>query len=82
MLGVHESGNQFFNSGVLITKDIYDNIINQIEADLGTTNADQLPENAIIGSEPGLFSRITQILHLIRQKSKPLSFNQCLTVSN
>ncbi|MBE9045857.1 hypothetical protein IQ255_15835 [Pleurocapsales cyanobacterium LEGE 10410] len=27
-------------------------------------------------------SGLTQILHLIRQKSKPLSFNQCLTVSN
>jgi hypothetical protein len=29
-----------------------------------------------------LIEHLTQILHLIREKSKPLSFNQGLTVSN
>ncbi|MBE9048578.1 hypothetical protein IQ255_30080 [Pleurocapsales cyanobacterium LEGE 10410] len=36
----------------------------------------------VYNHKKGLHIVITQILHLIRQKSKPLSFNQCLTVSN
>lgn len=47
------------NSGVLISKEIYDSIIGQIEADSGTANANALPENTIVGSEPGFFSFIT-----------------------
>ena len=50
VLGVHAYGSSTFNSGVLITTDIYDEIIDQIESDSGTTNANDLPENAIIGS--------------------------------
>ena len=56
VLGVHNSSaddNNDFNYGRLITKDIYDKIIDQIETDSGIENADQLPENAIIGSENG-----------------------------
>ncbi|MGB6169582.1 MAG: Calx-beta domain-containing protein, partial [Geitlerinemataceae cyanobacterium] len=40
------------NSGVLITTDIYNNIVAQMAADSGTANANLLPENAIIGSDP------------------------------
>ncbi|WP_413167715.1 Calx-beta domain-containing protein [Capilliphycus salinus ALCB114379] len=68
VLGVHtqgviSSGDSFIdfilgkrNSGVLITTDIYDMIVAQMEADSGTTNANDLPENAIIGSDSSFFS--------------------------
>ncbi len=46
-------GPETTTQGVLITKDIYDEIIDQIQKDSGIVNADDLPENAIIGSEPG-----------------------------
>lgn len=69
VLGVHTQGPGYDptvsallglrNSGVLITTDIYDEIIAQIEADSGTANANALPENAIIGSEPDFFSFLT-----------------------
>ncbi|AFY58654.1 V8-like Glu-specific endopeptidase [Rivularia sp. PCC 7116] len=49
VLGIHAYGSSTNNSGVLITTDIYDEIIDQIETDSGTTNANDLPENAIIG---------------------------------
>ncbi len=62
VLGVHTEGtgnNPFIssllglrNSGVLITTDIYNEIVAQMEADSGTTNANVLPENAIIGTDP------------------------------
>jgi uncharacterized protein YegL len=55
VLGVHTLGigdNNPLNSGVLITTDIYNNIVAQMAADSGTANADLLPENAIIGSDP------------------------------
>gem|GEM_PF-6634267 len=43
------------NGGVLITTDIYNLIIDRIARDSGTTaNADILPENAIIGTDPFL----------------------------
>lgn len=52
VLGVHAYGNKLVgNQGVLVTTDIYDKIISQIEQDSGTGNADELPENAIIGSD-------------------------------
>ncbi|MEM8723597.1 MAG: hypothetical protein AAGE84_30680, partial [Cyanobacteria bacterium P01_G01_bin.39] len=54
VLGVHTNGvdSEFnLNSGRLITKDIYDKIVAQIQKDSGTENADKLPENAIIGSD-------------------------------
>ncbi|KST63570.1 cadherin domain-containing protein [Mastigocoleus testarum] len=50
VLGIHAYGGSTYNSGVLITTDIYDEIIDQIETDSGTTNANDLSENAIIGS--------------------------------
>ena len=43
------------NSGVLITTDIYNEIVAQMEADSGTANANVLPENAIIGTDPSTF---------------------------
>ncbi len=65
VLGVHNVGSgspepilntqEIYNSGVLITKNIYDEIISQIKDDSGTANADQLPENAIIGTNPFFF---------------------------
>ena len=65
VLGVHTQGtgaNPFFssllglrNSGVLITTDIYNEIVAQVAADSGTANADDLPENAIIGTDPSSF---------------------------
>ena len=42
------------NGGILITTDLYDEIMAQVEADSGTANADLLPENAIIGSDPSI----------------------------
>ena len=52
VLGVHAYGNKMLgNQGVLITTDIYDKIMTQIEEDSGTGNANELPENAIIGSD-------------------------------
>ncbi|MEM9275573.1 MAG: cadherin-like domain-containing protein [Cyanobacteria bacterium P01_F01_bin.143] len=51
VLGVHSRGNIPRNSGTLIDKDIYDQIIDQIEGD---GNANDLPENAIIGSDPSI----------------------------
>ena len=67
VLGVHAYGLKsippsaagflgFRNSGALITTGIYDKIMTQIEADSGTGNADELPENAIIGSDNYSFS--------------------------
>ena len=57
VLGVHAYGSGLLgNSGVLITTDIYDKIMTQIEEDSGTGNADELPENAIIGSDNFTFS--------------------------
>ena len=55
VLGVHRRGDIGLgrNIGTLIDKDIYDRIIEQIEGDGDPNN---LPENAIIGSNPG-FSR-------------------------
>ena len=58
VLGVHTHGGSN-NGGVMITKDIYDQIITQMEADSGIANANDLPENAIVGSEPGFFSFFT-----------------------
>lgn len=65
VLGVHTEGtgnNPFVsnllglrNSGVLITTDIYNEIVAQMEADSGTANANVLPENAIIGTDPSTF---------------------------
>ncbi len=62
VLGVHTLGasaDGFLspnrNSGVLITTDIYDEIVAQMEADSGTANANDLPENAIIGTDPSTF---------------------------
>jgi Ca2+-binding RTX toxin-like protein/uncharacterized protein YegL len=54
VLGVHEAGRDLsgVNTGVLITTDIYDQMMNQMEGD-GDPNT--LPENAIIGSNSGLF---------------------------
>ena len=40
------------NGGVLITTDIYGSIMDRIAEDSGTANADILPENAIIGTDP------------------------------
>jgi V8-like Glu-specific endopeptidase len=45
------------NAGVLITTDLYDKIVSKIAADSGTSNANLLPENAIIGvdiAQPGV----------------------------
>jgi Ca2+-binding RTX toxin-like protein len=59
VLGVHTTGvggSSTSNGGVLITKSVYDTIINQIATDSGTTNANDLPENAILGSDSNLFS--------------------------
>ena len=57
VLGVHLLGanqdNPTSNSGILITTDIYNNIMAEIESSAGIGNADELPENAIIGSEIG-----------------------------
>lgn len=39
------------NDGVLITTDIYDQITSTMEADSGSSNAKDLPENAIIGGD-------------------------------
>lgn len=49
VLGVHSMGGNVGNFGALITKDVYDTIVDEIEGD---TNADDLPENAIIGIDP------------------------------
>lgn len=46
-------------SGNLITKAIYDDITAQMEADSGTADAKDLPENVIVGSNPNLFSFLT-----------------------
>jgi V8-like Glu-specific endopeptidase len=56
VLGVHIEGYDKNspvqrNNGVLITTDVYDAIVKQIETDSGITNADELPENAIVGSD-------------------------------
>ncbi len=59
VLGVHTTGvgsGFTSNGGVLLTKSVYDTIVNQIAADSGTTNANDLPENAILGSDSNLFS--------------------------
>ena len=62
VLGIHTAGvpSGLFaikrNNGVLLTTDIYKKINDIIAADSGTENADSLPENAIIGSNPGLFA--------------------------
>lgn len=57
VLAVHTLGvgplNPISNSGVLITTDIYNSIMAEIESSAGIGNADELPENAIIGSEIG-----------------------------
>ncbi|MBE9048516.1 amino acid adenylation domain-containing protein [Pleurocapsales cyanobacterium LEGE 10410] len=45
-------------------------------------NLEIVREDTPIHRSEQIGSGYTQILHLIRQKSKPLSFNQCLTVSN
>lgn len=63
VLGVHTQGFRSGggqqaiqrNSGVLITTDLYNEAMALVEADLGIGNADILPENAIIGSNPSLF---------------------------
>jgi V8-like Glu-specific endopeptidase/uncharacterized protein YegL len=39
------------NSGVLISKEIYDSVIGQIEGDSGAIDANELPENTIVGSD-------------------------------
>jgi len=49
-LGDIEAGPLNSNGGALITLDAYQQIIEQIETDLGTENAHLLPENLIIGS--------------------------------
>jgi len=61
VIGVHAYGtgqNQFValatgarNSGVLIDKASYDDIVEQMENDVGIGDADTLPENAIIGTD-------------------------------
>lgn len=56
VLGVHVTGyskdsSTQRNSGVLLTTDVYDSIIKQIETDSGIANADELPENALVGSD-------------------------------
>lgn len=52
VLGVHSRGNNpRRNVGTLIDKEVYDAIIDRIEGD---GNPDDLPENAIIGSDPSI----------------------------
>jgi Ca2+-binding RTX toxin-like protein len=46
------------NGGILITTDVYNQIANIIEADSVTADAESLPVNLIIGSNPGFFSPI------------------------
>jgi hypothetical protein len=43
--------NSWLFLALLLSLEIYDKIINQIKTDSGINNADQLPENAIIGSD-------------------------------
>ncbi|AFZ33633.1 Na-Ca exchanger/integrin-beta4 [Stanieria cyanosphaera PCC 7437] len=54
VLGVHTIGTYPRNSGVLIDKDIYDKIIEETKDDSGIILGNDLPENAIIGSDPSL----------------------------
>ncbi|MEM8722934.1 MAG: hypothetical protein AAGE84_27235, partial [Cyanobacteria bacterium P01_G01_bin.39] len=44
---------QGVNRATIITTDIYNNIMAEIESSAGIGNADELPENAIFGSENG-----------------------------
>ena len=60
VLGVYTEGAEmggFFNreKGVLITTDIYTNIVDQIGNDTDYANADELPVNILIGSDSGFF---------------------------
>ena len=52
VLGVHSSGNPPRNSGTLIDKNIYDRIIQETKDDSGIIIGNDLPENAIIGTDP------------------------------
>jgi len=68
VLGVHSTGGDAGNFGALITKDVYDIIMDQIEED---ENPNLLPENAIIGSDPsflGLIGGNDQIIGTYRQE--------------
>ena len=56
VLGVHSRRDSQRNTGTLIDKEVYDLIIEQMEGD---EDPELLPENAIIGSNPGFFSPIT-----------------------
>ncbi len=64
VLGIHTSGTGTDsagnvltqNGGVLITTDVYDTIISQVATDSGTANANDLPENALIGSNQNFVS--------------------------
>ena len=59
VLGIHNTEvGRFDNSGVIFTKDLYDQIIDRTK-DTSGVNGNNLPENAIIGSDPGFFSPIT-----------------------
>ena len=62
VLGIHNSdvgagGITAFNSGVLFDIDLYNQIVNQTANAVGIMNGNDLPENAIIGSEPNRWSR-------------------------
>lgn len=59
VLGIHAYGSSRNNSGTLITTELYEAIVAQMKADSGTANANDLPENAIIGTNPGFFSFLT-----------------------
>ncbi len=47
------------NFGALITTDVYDNIVAAIAAASTNLSGNNLPENAIVGSNPGFFSFLT-----------------------
>ncbi len=56
VMGVHTTGvlipfsQNFLNSGTIITKELYDSLLDRMAEDDGTDNADDLPENTIVGS--------------------------------
>ena len=63
--GVHTNGvsgvlsrSAFFNSGQLITKNVYDNIVTRMGTDSGTANAATLPENVVVGTDSTFFNLI------------------------
>ena len=61
VLGIHSGGANpnlppalRRNTGVLLTEELYQSIMAQIESDSGVVNPDLLPKNVIIGSNPSL----------------------------